>query len=328
MNKSLLISHCDCDGISCILLALQYNIAFDKMIVLNYDEQDLEDNNKLLIEYDKIYYSDLSPSPLNLQTIFESKPDCKLVILDHHTSAQEHINQYITDHPEHYINYIYDPLHCGTFIMLDWIERNIIKKPACNIIKEYVKLVDNYDMWREELGVEEFEKPLDLNRLFYKLIKYNDNGLSKYDFFINNQLQKFKAQNVNQKFYYYMSEQKKIKDSKEKETEKLIETKKNLMVRTDERGKKFGLVTMRSGASIIAHYLLCERTDLDYLIIINCYDEQNLKLSLRSKRFNLLSLLNIKGHMHSAGAEGWEQKDILKLSRNIIKSIPYKNKVR
>jgi oligoribonuclease NrnB/cAMP/cGMP phosphodiesterase (DHH superfamily) len=323
MNKYLMVSHTDLDGVSSLILALYYKLNFDRFVCIDYQDQDSDEHCKLLTEYDDFYYTDFSPSEKNLACI---KPDSRIVVIDHHTSANKFLSQYIKDNPDRYINYTYDNEKCGTTLLLKWIEEKILKKPASSMIKEYCQLVEDYDLWKEHLGQEEFEKRLDLNRLLWKLCRYNATGVNKYEYFINNQLKKFRSNVAH--FFYYDNEKSKIIESHEKEQEKLSQAKKSIMVRTDDRGKKFGIITMSSGSSIISHYILSERPDLDYLIIINCYNEENLKLSLRSKRFNLLKLQNVRGHEHAAGIDGWEQKDILKLSRNIIKSIPYQNLTR
>jgi oligoribonuclease NrnB/cAMP/cGMP phosphodiesterase (DHH superfamily) len=319
LSKTIQIVHIDLDGIAAFILSLHFNIDFDESISVDYTERDLPQNNDILKNYDELFYIDFSPSELNLKSIDPEK--CHITIIDHHQSTYDFLTNFIAANPSYHITYIFDNTKCGTELYLDYIE-NTLKLEIPNCIRKFAEIVGNYDLWKEHLGDVVFENALDLNRLIWKTINYNETGIKKFEFFIRNQLRKFDTNKNN--FYLYESEKLKIKEYRNKEVEKLIEAKNHLMIRYDERKNKFGVVSLKNSISIISHYILRERTDIMYLIIINTYDEKNWKISLRSKNFNLLQLKAVEGHEHSAGMV-ISQKDIRKIYRNIIKSIPYHN---
>lgn len=320
-----MVTHTDLDGISCFILALYYQLNIDEYISINYDDREKPEIKQKLSEYDYILYTDFTPSIENLEE--DIKSDAEVIILDHHISANKELIPYLKNNPERNITYIYDNNKCGTSIFLDYINDKFPNLSIQNNVKEYTRLVETYDLWREDLGENVFQEAADLNRVMGGMRRFDKDldNISRYEWFIQNQIKKFNRSR--NQFWYYEHEKNKILKAREREQEVLVQTKQSLMVRKDSKNRKFGLVCMRSKISMIAHFLLLEREDLDYIIIVNTWDKDNLRLSLRSKNMNLLKLENVSGHVHAAGLE-WEQKDIGKLIRGSIVSIPYKHKVR
>jgi oligoribonuclease NrnB/cAMP/cGMP phosphodiesterase (DHH superfamily) len=322
-KKKLWIGHIDLDGIASFILSLFFNEDYDEYKIFDYKERDTPENCEMLSEYDEIIYVDFSPSEKNVEYF---KDNSNITVIDHHQTAYDFLKDFVPEPHPYNINYIYDGDHCGASLYLNYLQNKYSDKQVPNSLTEFIQLVEDYDLWRESLGVEEFEKRLDLNRLLWKSLSWGVTGLSKFQYFINSQLSKFEDATKSH-YFYYKGELDKIRDSQEYEQKQLEKARKLLKVRRDERDLKFGVITLKSKISIIAHYLLLENPDLNYLIVFNTYDSSNWKVSLRSKNFNLLQLKEVSGHEHAAGTE-LSRRKMLRLWRGIDKYIPYIKKVR
>jgi hypothetical protein len=105
-------------------------------------------------------------------------------------------------------------------------------------------------------------------------------------------------------FEFTTFERSKIAISQKKEDElflKYINGKEPIITRKDKEGRYFSIIKLNTKVSSIASRLLDKFHKLSYIIIINDYDKEKTKVSIRSKSVNLLEYQGTAGHEHACG---------------------------
>ena len=298
LSKTLMNTHIDEDGILPIILNRFFNINYDKEITSNYGEN-LE--NECLSNYENVIYVDFTPNPRAREIIKENNIKC--LVIDHHEGVREEIEQFCKEYKN--CEYVFDNEKCGTKLYYEWlINQNEYKG---NEVSDYiVELVNVYDLYNK--SSELWNLADQNNRLLYStcawyvLKKDPTNRIEAYKFFINSML--WKMQNAN-KFFFNKIETEKINADIKKENdvfnELIRESSSRISTRKDSKGKFFALFKCNSKISAVASKLMEKYKKLDYCIIINDYDENNPKISLRSRELNLLELNYTAGHELACG---------------------------
>lgn len=318
MNKrKLIITHIDLDMVGTVVLLHYFNILNDNddIICVNYhDYENGEFDYEQLENYDKVIYTDMCPDSQSLDIL--KKNNIPVEIYDHHVSAKETIDDYDTSGMD--FKYVFDNDRSGTEIVYDEFKT---KKRLPKSVKEFKTLVGVYDLWKEESPL--FERGQDLNRLLWKSLNYAEDGYYKYFNFIQKMYRRLIT--YTDEFKFTGGEERLLKEERKKELELAQKAMDKMLIRTDEKGKKFGLIKVRKKISIIAHkILLAKKGKIDYIIIINEYKKNEPKISLRSKGFNLLELNYCKGHENACGTNDFPKEKVEKLWKGEIFELGYK----
>lgn len=293
-----------------MVVAELMNEKFDVITCINYsDYEDGTFKHELLTRFDEIVYADFSPDEKSLDIIKANQ--IKTTIYDHHESFYEDVwNNDLSLKDSSFITYWYDKNRCGTKIMFDQLKG----KRSLHSLIEFVELVNTYDLW--EWNTELFEEAVNLNRLLWKYFYWDGSGYSKYKKIIKVFVDKIKN---NSSFLYDRGEKAYIAKTLAGEKKTLQEANKKLLIRTDEKGNKFGITRLSRKVSYTLFKILTQRRDLEYIIGINEYELKTtgqLKISVRSlDKFNCLDLQYTKGHRSACGADGITNEFVEKLWR-------------
>jgi len=324
--KKVLIDHCDLDGLGVIVLVKYYNIEFDEIYNINYDEYSEYDHViDSLTKDDTIVFTDFSPSKewiIKIDAI-----GCTTEILDHHGHYEDiesscylctewaKVNSNVT--------YYYSPNEkSGTELFYD----HYITDKSNKVVEKFVQLVSIYDTAKKNNPL--FEQAKDLNRLFYKTKCWGKQGLEQYKYFIENCMY-YKFNNPQYGFKFNRLEETKIAEDKKRELEifnKLVSGgKETIKTRKDDHDNYFCVIRLKSKASGISEMLLTKYAKLQYIIIINEFNSDRLLLSLRSREsFDLRQLENVKGHAQAAGVENCDSQLCEDLWTKKVYSLKYK----
>jgi len=303
----LFITHIDLDGaMPIVLYLLQETLDFDLIVTLSYDEI-TEDIVQDFLEFNEIFIVDMSLPYEVAQRLLSA--GISLTILDHHESSYkgDDTTKGLKELSHKNFKYTYDNDKCGTLLFKEYLYANGYLPPS-EVIDEVVNLVDTYDRFVTDLVDDTgnssenplWEQALSLNRVFYGMRNYNlpSKDIASIQTFIGTMVRRLLTAT---NFYFDEDEQSIISRAIKRENEITVECLKNMKVRYDERGLKFGVIDLKSKGSIVSRNILLQRTDLEYLIMINSY--KDLKLGVRSLRFNVLQLDHIKGHKQAAGSD-------------------------
>ncbi len=311
MSLSILVTHVDLDGIGSIILAKEFKLKIDHFMTVNYEDIDDEEfYQKYLLPYDKIYITDLAI----LESLFNSlkKSGKDFLIFDHHERTKL---IYDMDNDKVF----FDLEKSGTKLFLEYLNKN---KRITRNIKEFVELIDTYDMWKTKDKL--WNKAKSLNGLMYLSMNYYVKDYQKYLPFIQTQLQKFN--HIKDGFYFTEKEKILIERAKLKEKIEIEKALKTLKLRKDDKDKNFGLFKASSKISNTCSFILENNTNIDYIICINTYNIRNGKISVRTARddFDVRDLKDIDGHK-KAGGGFLSIEDIEKLWLGEISFLEYKN---
>ena len=285
--KRLLVSHNDLDGISCLFLAWYFRDKLDitEMISRDYEFAEDEEEFDYLQLFDEILITDLSISEERTKALRDKGIIVRF--FDHHESSL-------------WLKEDKDSVHsleeCGTSLFWkNFVKPKISRYPI--IIDQYVTLVDTYDMWKDE--DELWNDAKDLNTVLYGIRDYSskDALLSVRPFF---QLMGTKFRKLSE--WRWTEKEKEIIEKANKREEELYQKAlRELSIRTDKKGRKFGVFTLPAKISVIASRILKEREDLDYVVIFNTYGGLTGRVSFRSRKMNLHELGLAKGHVLASG---------------------------
>ena len=317
LNKTLMVVHIDFDGTIPIVLNRFFQINYAKEIMTNYGEE-FEFNDLSSGLYDTVIYTDFSPNEKARYIIKEKNIKC--FIIDHHEAVTEELNDFCKNYDK--AEYIFDNEKCGSKLYYEWLLENGYKG---NDVSDYIiELVNTYDLYKQNSDL--WKESEDCNRLLYVTCSWYilksdpTNRIEAYKFFINNML--WKMQNANN-FFFNQLEQSKINEDIKKENEIFENLVKNapseISTRKDSKGNYFAIFNCNSKISAVANRLLKKYPKLAYCMIINDYDKDNPKVSLRSLNFNLLTLNYTSGHELSCGIDSekaGDMKDFIKKLRN------------
>ena len=303
LNKTMFITHCDLDGTIPIVLNRFFQINYSKEIMSNYGE-DLEISSLESGQYENVIYVDFAPNE-KAREIIKSK-NIKCLVIDHHIAAKPEIEQFC----ENYSNseYIFDNEKCGTKLYYEWlVNQNGYK--GNDVSDKIVELTNTYDLYKQDSSL--FDEADKMNRLLYSscawyVLKDNPSDrISAYKTFINSML--WKTQNMKEfKFVAWEMEKilKDIQKSNDIFNDLIKNSAKEISTRKDSKGEYFAVFKCNSKISEVANRLLKKFPKLSYCVVINEYDENSPKISLRAKSgFDLLKLNYVKGHSEAAGVD-------------------------
>lgn len=263
MEKILHITHNDLDGAGCgIIVKKIYRDAEVKH--LDYKEVDnfIIENYR---DYNRVIITDVTPSKDTIELLSN---EVTLLVIDHHKTSTHLLNK---DYA------IIDINKCATLLTYEWA-LTIDKK--IEIYEQFVKLVNDYDLWKNE-----FAESRDLNILFTTL------GLEKFtERFLNNGSIEFdKCEKVL------------IDVEKESLNISFEEALINHRIYNDRWNNVFCLTFTERYNSEIGDFLL-QKLNVDYILMINA---KKSKVSLRSKENFDVSEIALKfgggGHKNAAG---------------------------
>jgi oligoribonuclease NrnB/cAMP/cGMP phosphodiesterase (DHH superfamily) len=321
--KTLVITHTDLDGFGCIIVLKALQVPFNDLIMADYRDYEAGNNTfpyDCLMEYQKVIYTDFSPDERCLNICKENHID--LIIIDHHKSKCELIQNFRKD-TSYQFQYYYSEEKSGTLLTYDFFKNKYITFS----LKEFVDLVDTYDLWKKTHPL--WEKATDLNRMLYKHAKYFEEGWNKYELYAGSILNRLEADSNH--FNFNRIELTKIQEARDDEDKEVKKAEKNIFTRTDEKGNKFALIRLGAKISIVCSKLLDKYKGLSYILAVNTYNEKKtgeLGLSLRSRTgFSLLQLEGTAGHEEACGIEGITNERIEALWSGKEKSIPYKKDI-
>jgi hypothetical protein len=96
-----------------------------------------------------------------------------------------------------------------------------------------------------------------------------------------------------------------IREAKASEDKAYREAMSMLQTRYDNRGKKFGVMSMWGKISMVCHRILnIDKQDFNYLVVAQCFHGVwgNMSFRARAGEFDLTELAGVNGHKASAGA--------------------------
>ena len=318
--KRLAVFHTDLDGFGCYLVAKYFKLEFDEFQFMNYPDYKKDYNYNHLNNFDEIVYADFSPNMEALEVL--NKGTAKVQIFDHHESFVKDTWIPFKENNDlrEGIDLYYDVERSGTKILFEHLRET--KHRVKPMIIQIVALIDTYDLYKKKH--ELWEEAKNLNRVFYKSkTYYKDTEEEKVKFFLEGLM--YRIYNYRD-FMFTKTELKKIEDDKLQERDLTKTALKKILIRVDSKGRKFGLFKIAKKLSLVCSNILDSRNDIEYVIAINTWNKDELKLSLRSREdgFNLLELNNTKGHQPACGLEEPDQKYINDLWNNVISEIGYK----
>lgn len=249
-----LFTHRDLDGIGCAVLA---QLTFGKNVDItycNYDEVDVlvrEYISKIDKEHDTCFITDISiKDDLASKIDREYKNNFKL--FDHHKTALD-LNKYDWCVVET-MNNKKGLQTCGTELFYEYlIEHKYLKED----VKDFVKLVTNYDTWRwTEVGnMGLISKKM--NDLLY---------LYGRDEFVKWCLDKFKSR---KSFLRFDKEDELLLQFNQKEIDKYIDSKEKEMIISCDGEYKYGVVFAEKYFSELGNELCNRNPNLDYVAMVN-----------------------------------------------------------
>lgn len=248
MNKTLLITHCDLDGISPIILLNLTGINFEyKSIEINEVTNTFENyvfNNYK--DYENIYVCDLTIPEDVYQKINELGIK-NLKVFDHHAT---HLYATKYDYAT-VITHYGDIQTCATEVFFNYL-REIYKNLNTPIIEDYVKQVRELDTFT---FTSDLPNQIDLIKV----------GLGKVDFIksITKRLKKDKEQ-----FTLTAFEKRFVKMERANVDRYLIKKNENLF-EYEINGYKCGIVFAENNKTDLGNYLAVEHPDLDLIAIID-----------------------------------------------------------
>ncbi|MDA3855871.1 MAG: hypothetical protein PF569_06415 [Candidatus Woesearchaeota archaeon] len=310
--RKLLISHIDLDCCSCLLVADYFKLDYDRTLCMDYKDLEKEDfDYSLITNYDEVDFADMSPDKTLLDLMIEKK--IKFRVYDHHASFyqlyQDNIEEFENLKTKGLAEVHFDNNLSGGEIFFNEIKKG---RRSSKIMREIVQLITVYDLFKTD--DPRWETALSINRLLWS--NYNWGCKEAYSPLKFSKILKILKNKVvtQEEFSYNRYELNSILSTKDKESDAFKKASSKLLIRKDEKGVPFGITRMRSKVSITAFNLLRQYSKImDYLIIINEYKPKELKMSCRSRDFNLLQLNYTKGHKKATGCKGVDNELIEKL---------------
>lgn len=295
IGKRIFISHIDLDGTSEIINRV-FGIKYDCVYNTNYGANDELCGLTNPQEINEVVYVDFSPNEEARNIIKQYNIKCK--IMDHHESVKEDIENWIKEYP--FVEYHFDNRRSGTKIYYDEVKKNY-EFNSC--LDEYVNLVSTYDLYDEENPY--WDKSTQLNRCFFKSLIYYKEGSEKFESFIKSQV--YKCEHY-EHFDFSPWEIEKIEKDIFEENQLFNSVinggKETMKTRKDKDGNHFVVVNLKKKASAIAHKLLEKYKGLSYVVVINSYQDEDWKISLRSRKdFDLLQFELTNGHSSACGVD-------------------------
>lgn len=249
-----LFTHRDLDGIGCAILA---QLTFGKNVDItycNYDEVEVlvrEYISKMDKGHDTCFVTDISiKDDLASEIDREYKNNFKL--FDHHKTALD-LNKYDWCVVET-MNNKKGLQTCGTELFHEYL---ITHKYLKEDVKDFVKLVTNYDTWRwTEVGnMGLISKKM--NDLLY---------LYGRDEFVKWCLDKFKSR---KSFLRFDKEDELLLQFNQKEIDKYIDSKEKEMIISCDGEYKYGVVFAEKYFSELGNELCTRNPNLDYVAMVN-----------------------------------------------------------
>jgi oligoribonuclease NrnB/cAMP/cGMP phosphodiesterase (DHH superfamily) len=279
------------DGISNEILAQFFNLVFDKTVSYDYEYFDDPIRVEVFSNADNIIFSDISPSQELYNSLISSGKTIR--IFDHHDSSI-----WIKDKP----GCVHDNNRSGTKIFFEEYVLPVSKVGRFpRIVREFVELVSIYDLWRLESPLRPMSE--DLQRVFVKYGNWGlDDNLARHDRFISAMSRKFQKQDH---FAWNPTELMYIQEAKASEDRAYREAMRMLQTRRDNRGRKFGVLSMWGKISMVCHRILnLDKQNFDYLVVAQCFHNVwgNMSFRAREGEFDLTTLAGVNGHKASAGA--------------------------
>lgn len=290
-------THIDGDGIGVYVLLKYYGLdrEFDSIEAVDYIYEEESVDRADLYLYSEIVMVDLSiPLDFYNELIAMGK---KITIIDHHESSLE-----LKGHP----NIIHDISMCGTKLFYHYIQKEYGVTPV-PIITDFVNLVDTYDLWKEDS--ELWNEAMNLSRVMYRMYFWGESTpLKQADLYVSRLIKKFRQFTT---WVWTPQEQQFIRQALDREDREFKNFMDALQLRTDTKGRIFGVSMLGAKISIVASRYLHENPQVSYVLILNTFKGLNNHMSARSREvgFSLTeSFPFLSGHPHAC-AVNWESMD-------------------
>ena len=302
-----LFTHTDFDGVGCAVLA---QLTFGKNVDItycNYDEVDVlvrEYISKMDKGHDTCFITDISIKD-DLASEIEREYKNNFKLFDHHKTALD-LNKYDWCVVET-MNNKKGLQTCGTELFYEYlIEHKYLKED----VKDFVKLVTNYDTWRwTEVGnMGLISKKM--NDLLY---------LYGRDEFVKWCLDKFKSR---KSFLRFDKEDELLLQFNQKEIDKYIDSKEKEMIISCDGEYKYGVVFAEKYFSELGNELCTRNLNLDYVAMVNVgtYSisyrtiKENIDVGQVAKRYGG------GGHQKAAGSD-FHNHIVTQFITNIFKEV-------
>lgn len=302
-----LFTHLDLDGIGCAILA---QLTFGKNVDItycNYDEVDVlvrEYISKMDKGHDTCFITDISIKD-DLASVIDHEYENNFKLFDHHKTALD-LNKYDWCVVET-MNDKKGLQTCGTELFYEYlIEHKYLKED----VKDFVKLVTNYDTWRwTEIGnMGLISKKM--NDLLY---------LYGRDEFVKWCLDKFKSR---KSFLRFDKEDELLLQFNQKEIDKYIDSKEKEMIISCDGEYKYGVVFAEKYFSELGNELCTRNPNLDYVAMVNVgtYSisyrtiKENIDVGQVAKRYGG------GGHQKAAGSD-FHNHIVTQFITNIFKEV-------
>jgi len=307
-KKIYFISDGDLDGIMARIVSQFYLDHTAKVIYYNEYDRALPDFDfNVAKASDLVIFTDITPPNLKFyERIHEHTP---VFIFDHHQSGFDILGKHR--------HYEFDVTRCGAKIFYDWLTKGIRLN---RVLDEMVYLTNIHDMWMDEHPDWKRAKSLHNSMPCYvnwkKVFAVGVSDTEKHLMFIDAQL--MKATHVDQ-FYYSQKELAGIKNQETKELKAYKDVKKSMHIRKDNQNNSYIFFESKSKMGIVASRLMKEYGDkLKYIVMYSSFNEDNLKISLRSRNDNFnTTIISEKygggGHINASSFKFENREDLDKL---------------
>ena len=292
MNKIILVTHTDLDGVGCAMVADIYcqakNIELEEhfcdynTINLYFSELLEKMKDKKFNVGDSILITDISIGKENADKLDELyKKGYGIKLLDHHISAA-------------WLNDIYEwvevsevdgnnnELLCGSYMLYEYLSIRCGYAPGSYRLRNIVELIRLYDTYqfKNARGIGMIAE--DLNLFYQQYMKENNKDYRK---FIQLIIKTYIFNTENDLYYSGFTDEDNQYIYKAKANQiKYIDLARKTLLTDKFRGDNIGIIWCSNYVSKVCDTLLTENPDIDYIININT---EYMKLDFRTHRDNI-----------------------------------------
>jgi oligoribonuclease NrnB/cAMP/cGMP phosphodiesterase (DHH superfamily) len=278
---ALILTDSDNDGSGCRVL-FQYFLG-SKVRIIQTSASDvnhvLDEEARAVEQFSIIGFADLCCDEEHFTKFLAEKE--QVFLWDHHPRAEV-----IQNSPDIH----WDINRCSARIVYDWFGNY-----TSPVMERYVELVQIFDLWKD--SHPDFREALDLNNLLF-WYRRQKNYDPSHDRFVETQIEKIRFWDS---WDYLDVEKKVIREEREKEAKYLKKALKDMKIREDSEGHRYAFFELPAKLSYVAHTILTQNPDLDFILAKSSFERDRNKFSLRSKN------LPVNGIAQSFGGGGHKQ---------------------
>ena len=303
MSKRLLYTHIDMDGCgSAILIKALFNNDIDVKYV-NYDFEDDPEFIESILNYDEIYFTDISINPDKARMCDKATKvnNKKIFLIDHHQTAYDALNEFNYDWI--YIN----TKNSGSYLVLEELNNSISENYNSKFSKYVGELINTGIVNKSSLiSITNYYKNLILLIDDYDLFNFKYEDSIKYQFIFNTLGKEMFTNRFLTRDYRLSPEELAIANDKIDILNNSVEVAlQNSKIYTDIYNRKFMIVSnVPKFTSLVSKEILDNRnTEISYIVLLNNFNYYSIR-SRRSEEVDVSEIAKIfdgGGHYNASG---------------------------